>query len=63
MAKRISLIGWTSKHEVRASAWLSEGEETIYFFACNLYANKELAEKVYGIGCCREVRITIQEVG
>ena len=62
MKRVIEIIGWTSKQEVRASAWISFGVETVYQLACVFYRNKKLAEKVYGKDSIRKLRIRINEV-
>lgn len=59
--KRI-IEGYTSKQEVRSSAWESFGVETVYQLACNVYQSAELAERVYGPDGFRKVRITLQEL-
>ena len=59
--KRI-IEGYTSIQEVKPSAWESYGKEKVYQLACNIYTNENLAKRVYGRGCYRKVRITMQEL-
>lgn len=57
-----TIIGWTSKNEVRCGAWFSTGEEKVYQFSCNVYESKRMAELVYGKDAIRKVRIRLNEV-
>ena len=62
MPKKNILIGYTSNQEVRASAWISSGKETVYQLACNIYKNETLAKKIYGKDCYRKVKIILEEL-
>lgn len=61
-ARRKVIEGWTSNQEVRASIWVSEGEEIVYQFACNLYKSEKIAKKIYGKNAYRKVKIILQEL-
>ena len=61
MSKKI-IEGYTSKQEVRASAWESYGEETVYQLACQVFKSRKLAYKVYGKDGFRKVRIILKEI-
>lgn len=54
--------GFTSKQEVRASIWMSEGKETVYQISCNIYKSEKLAKRIYGKNCYRRVRVIAEEI-
>jgi len=59
--KRI-IEGYTSKQEVRTSAWVSEGKEKVYQLACNIYENEKLAKRIYGKNAYRKVKLIMREL-
>ena len=56
------IIGYTSKQEVRAGAWVSYGIEKVYQISMQIFTSKALAQKVYGADGVRKVKVTLSEI-